>query len=430
MFLLIFFFFLSVKIAKAEHSALLVEFYAPWCGHCKRLASEWETAATELKGVMSLAKVDATENKASAEENDVRGYPTIVYFENGVAEAYNGPRESDGIVAWAKKRLNPVPVVESADELAQLIEDNERVVVANIGADDADWGLYKALAVASDNVLYVASSASGVAAGQARLHTKLGEPLEFTEAFSIIHKFVSENAWPLLEEVTDGSTFQRLFQSGVGFALVWLKEDDSLDANVAALQAVADSYGRDYRFAWLREEKWGHILPRVGASGDVLPTAVAWSPPKEETAGDPPVVWDESAEFTVAKLGDWIEEVKAGAAKTWQKSEEIPESQESSVKVLVWKSWDEIGQKKTFVKFYAPWCGHCKTLAPIWEELADAYADDDSIVIAKYDATANHVPAELGVSGYPTLKLFVDGQPIDFSGARDLESLKAFVDAN
>lgn len=60
----------------------------------------------------------------------------------------------------------------------------------------------------------------------------------------------------------------------------------------------------------------------------------------------------------------------------------------------------------------APWCGHCKNLAPIWEELAEKYSENDDVIIAKMDSTQNEVE-EVSIKGFPTLRMFTGGKVSD-----------------
>ncbi|XP_041975456.1 protein disulfide-isomerase A6 homolog [Aricia agestis] len=103
----------------------LVEFFAPWCGHCKNLEPHWAKAATELKGKVKVGAVDATVHQALASRFQVQGYPTIKMFPSGKktsdsAEDYNGGRTSSDIVAWALEKLAdslpPPEIVQVVDE--------------------------------------------------------------------------------------------------------------------------------------------------------------------------------------------------------------------------------------------------------------------------------------------------------------------------
>jgi len=83
---------------------VLVEFYAPWCGHCKTLAAPLAEAAEELHGEVKIVAVDATEHASIASEFGVRGYPTLKFFPPGKksrasAQDYNGGRDKEGIVS-------------------------------------------------------------------------------------------------------------------------------------------------------------------------------------------------------------------------------------------------------------------------------------------------------------------------------------------
>lgn len=87
-------------------------------------------------------------------------------------------------------------------------------------------------------------------------------------------------------------------------------------------------------------------------------------------------------------------------------------------------TWDDVtAGKTTFVKFYAPWCGHCKKLAPEWAKLKH-----DEVVVAEVDCTQNKkLCADVGVRGYPTLKHGDPSDLQDYKGERTYDALNQFL---
>merc|ERR1712176_558306 len=118
------------------------------------------------------------------------------------------------------------------------------------------------------------------------------------------------------------------------------------------------------------------------------------------------------SELTVESVGTYVQDVIDGKVKPFLKSEKPVDNTGKPVSVVVGENFEEIVKdtnKDVLVKYYAPWCGHCKKLAPVWDELGDAYADNANVVIAKMDGTENEIDG-LSWRGFPTLKFYPAGK--------------------
>jgi len=96
-------------------------------------------------------------------------------------------------------------------------------------------------------------------------------------------------------------------------------------------------------------------------------------------------------------------------------------------------NFDELTAGKTvFLKMYAPWCGHCKTMAPHWEKLQGEFADSKDALIASIDCTAEGKPIcdANGVKGFPTIKYGDPAALEDYQGGRTFDDLQKFAQEN
>jgi len=114
------------KLVMESEEPFLIEFYAPWCGHCQRLEPEWNEAAAQLKektgGKVKVAKVDCTENQGLAQRFGVQGFPTIKMFKSGAKDApedYNAGRTASDIITVG---LQLFESVRDPPELRQLVD--------------------------------------------------------------------------------------------------------------------------------------------------------------------------------------------------------------------------------------------------------------------------------------------------------------------
>merc|ERR1712088_643082 len=432
--------------ALSENEFVLVEFYAPWCGHCKALAPEYAKAAGQLAekdSPVKLGKVDATEEGPLAEKFEVRGYPTLKFFKNGKPMEYNGGRTADTIISWVEKKTGPVAAtLADVDAAKKFVEDNELAVIGFFAEAEGEAAkAFLEVAGAMDDLKFAIGNADIAAehkvSGDAIvLFKKFDEGRnDLTEGLTDVEgvtKFIASSSLPLVVDFNH-ETAQKIFSGEIKSHLLMFLSKGSDD--YADQHAIATKIAKDYKGQLLfvsidtDEEDHKRILEFFGMKEDELP-GMRIIKLAEDMAKYKPVDGSITEENIRAFVGDYLE----GKLKQHLLSEDIPEDWDAApVKVLVGKNFEDVAKdaaKHVLVEFYAPWCGHCKQLAPIWDELGAKYADKEDIVIAKMDSTANELE-DIKIQGFPTIKLFKkgDNKVVDYNGERTLEGFTKFLES-
>ena len=116
-------------ILSKSKDPLFLEFYAPWCGHCKALAPKWKNVASELKGRVRVGAVNCDENRETCGKYGIQGFPTLKFLSGtGGSKVvdYNGPREESDLVTFATNEWsNSRPPPEVRELTSRAVMDEE-----------------------------------------------------------------------------------------------------------------------------------------------------------------------------------------------------------------------------------------------------------------------------------------------------------------
>lgn len=425
---------------------ILVEFFAPWCGHCKALAPHYEEAATALKDRdIKLAKVDCVDQADLCQTHGVQGYPTLKVFRNGEPTDYSGPRKADGIISYMLKQSLPAVSDVTASNLNEFQNADKLVVLAYVSSTTkAPAPEFSATAekLREEYLFGITSDAAAIAAAGVTppaivVYRNFDEHVtEYPSPPSAVttaelEAWVQQLAIPIFGEV-NGETYGMYVGSAKPLAYLFLDPADAKsDETVAALKPVATKYHGQINFVWIDASKFGEHAKALNLAQPKWPSFVI-----QNLDNQLKYPYDQSKPVEAEAVSAMVDEYLTGKLLPKLKSQPIPATQNESVFALVGDQFDEVvydDSKDVFVEFYATWCGHCKRLKPIWDSLGDHFAEvKDQLIIAKMESTENDLPASVPfrISGFPTLMFKPAGSRefLEYSGDRELESFVAYVE--
>ena len=497
----------------------LVEFYAPWCGHCQKLEPHYEYAARHLKDSeklegknVKLFKVDATVEEALAKEMGVEGFPTMKWFEKGeLKKTYQSGRDQYAISGYVERQMGEpsmdlttmkvftgeeAPKKENKvkedgdegeggeDDEDEEDEDDEKratlIAVFDELGSSPDFTNFYAMAKDIDledlDIAHTDNRANVAKLGLTNFKKPTNPAMVLMFENEKGEKSFAEydGKWEA-KEVTkfaavaqlpwvipfEQENINKVFESGVSVQLLVFYDGENEEAAkelTALLEEVSKEDNKSGKILFVIVDIKGSDAEGVLEYFDVTvgedefqPQAVIFSQPdtpepvnkdeKEEAIieeGQKKFKLENAPTITKPILQQFIKAFEAGLLQEHLKSEPIPDENYGPLYKVVGENFDEMvadSDTDVFLEVYAPWCGHCKELAPTIKKLAKRFKDVPTVKICDMDGTANEHPLVKDAKGFPAIYFFPAGGkgvriPWDEEEKRTVGGFTRFIQAN
>lgn len=428
-----------------HHETVLTMFYAPWCDHCKLLKPELAKAAKKLNHndpPVALAQVDCIgAGKETCNKFSIKNAPTLKLFRDGEAtQDYKGPRTATGIIKYLQAQAGPSSKeFQNTADLEQFLNKTGGVIgffENETELKEIFLNLSKSL---RETIRFAHTSNKDILGTYSATDDVIFfRPKHFQNKFEDDHvKYEGNGSTDVLKDFIEkelrGLVGHRNSQNANQFKMPLIVAYYDVDYinNIKGtnywrnrILKVAKNFADDFHFA-------------ISAKNDFLPEIKKL---REDLVKTDNVIviarYNKSKkylmkkEFTMENFEEFLNDLKNGKLKPHTKSEPIPRDNDGPVKIAVSDNFDEIvldNGKDTMVQFYAPWCYHCKELAPIYDQVGKMLVNED-VAIVKMDATKNEVPNAYDVNKYPTIYWLPKDRKNEPVSYVDDHELDAFID--
>ena len=407
------------------HDFVLMEFYAPWCGHCKNLAPEYEQAATQLKERAVLAKIDAIENTESAEKYKVTGFPALKIFRDGTFKKdYDGERTAAEIVEYVKRETRlVVAILKNAKDVKLFNAEKYNCSVYGV-FPDTESDMYKVFAETAEKQMAQMRGAVGFAVVHKSAGLKVAG-LDSDDITITVERFDKSRVTLSGKSVLSGDansfrkslvdvwvpTYGEMSRYTFNFFLsrrmpcMILFRDPQDEESNAVVLSLAQKYYQNkdsMLFGWIdgTSEDAKPMAKKIGLDEDKLPGLVIDYPAQFtyqvlEKGGNPINRDAVAAAIEAFPMKDTLskEDIERGVG---MRSEELPPEYRGKetmkgLTTVIQSNFNEFileADRDVFVFFWAPWCEKCRKIVQDLEKLCKKL-EQKRIRIAKFQASAN-----------------------------------------
>lgn len=432
----------------STYDFVLLDFYNPYCGPCQKLAPEFARAAQKLKKLkksIALGKIDGTVERDLMQRFSISDFPKLKFFAVGIELPYKGGDTDDEIYKWVRfTAMTTTKTLENEEKLEEFISRNDFAVIYYGEKDEEHFGVYQKVTKIFEHIsfgnvfdLSFGESFHKNEKNKVVIYKKGVQDIEFKNKaffFEDVRKFIEENQYGVILPLDKHYAYQIFEVNKPGLVLLTDDSKQSEQAYEALKEAATDKIitGNFLLYKAEHKEEYAQTfmnyfqiqpsnLPQIRIVEPIPNRNVNKYQPNILTTITKEIIMD----FGKAMLRKEI--------KIFRKSQPIPSDNNDYVKTVVSANFDSIvknPEKDVLLEVYAPWCGHCQKLEPIYNHLAVQLSTiNPNIILAKMDGTANEVEG-IQVSGYPTLIFFPKNRKeggVPYNGERDLQGMMKFL---